>query len=253
MRPLPFLMVLPVLLPVHAGAAAAQAPGEASANERPRVLVLTPTSTQVEPPVLDSIASLIAVELQKQSSAEVLSASDVKKMAALEAEKSAMGCDDSSCLAELAGALGARYVIFGDAAKLGTLTVLNLNLFDSNQAKSVGRVSVQAASLEELPKQLPRAVNELVGPSLGLKPLPTQAAVVEESGGSMAPVWTVGTISVGALVGLGGLGFDLVSPGGNNQQIDGFDFVGPSMMVAGVGIAVVGLVFNPFSGGGDDA
>jgi hypothetical protein len=125
--------------------------------------------------------------------------------------------------------------------------VLNLNLFDSNKAQSIGRVSVQAAGLEELPQKLPRAVNELVGPAPGIAPLPPDAS--EPKGSAMAPVWTFGMIGAGALLGAGGVAFDLFSPGGNNQRIDGFDFVGPGIVTVGIGVAVVGLVVNPFEGG----
>src|SRR3712207_6923041 len=40
----------------------------------------------------------------------------------LEAAKQSVGCaDDSSCLADVAGAMGAELVVFGAAGKLGTL------------------------------------------------------------------------------------------------------------------------------------
>lgn len=51
-----------------------------------------------------------------------------------------MGCGDSSCLAEIAGAMGAEFVVFGDVGKLGETFVINLNLFDNNAVRpSVGR------------------------------------------------------------------------------------------------------------------
>src|SRR5688572_14276841 len=109
--------------------------GPARADEPARVLVLEPTGDEVEASVRAAVASLVSIELAKNQGLEVVASTDVKKMAALEAEKQTLGCDDAgSCLAELAGAMGARYVVFGDAAKLGSLTVINLSLFDSTAA-----------------------------------------------------------------------------------------------------------------------
>ena len=60
------------------------------------------------------------------------------------------GCDEgsTSCLAELAGAMGARLVLFGDLGKLGDTTVVSLNLFLSDQAQSAGRETVRVKSLD---------------------------------------------------------------------------------------------------------
>ena len=49
---------------------------------------------------------------------------------------------------------------------------------------------------------------------------------------------------------LGG-GFDVFSPTSDDAKLDGLDRIGPGVMVAGIGAAVVGAVLL-LSGGGDD-
>lgn len=62
-------------------------------------------------------------------------------------------------------------------------------------------------------------------------------------------------IAGGALVALSGAVFDLASPTSLNGAIDPFDAIGPSLVVAGAVIAVVGvatgLLFEPFGGTAD--
>jgi hypothetical protein len=87
------------------------------AGRKVRVLVLQPEAKSKESkPVSDAVAGLIPVELAPVTSFDVLSTADVQQMVELEAEKAAMGCADNSCLAELAGALGADLVVYGDVS-----------------------------------------------------------------------------------------------------------------------------------------
>ena len=215
-------------------------------GEKLKVLVLDPTSSTVETAVLQTVGSLLSVELAKTRELDVITSTDVKKIAALEAEKQTMGCDEASCLAELAGALGARLVVFGDANKLGTLTVLNLNLFDSTKAQSVGRVSVQVSTLEELPGKLSPAVRELMRDALK----DAQIATAPEAS-PMEGIWRWGLLGGGAVVGLGGIAYDAMAPSSGDDVLDGFDAIGPGLMGAGVAVIVLGLVVNPFAGDPD--
>ena len=73
-------------------------------------------------------------------------------MVELEAEKQSIGCnDDSNCLAELAGALGADLVVYGELGKLGNQYMLQQSLFDTKAGKAITRISVQSESIEAIP------------------------------------------------------------------------------------------------------
>ena len=111
--------------------------GQAMAKEKPRVLFLDLTAALVKPEEAKILTDMVSAELGQYDEYEAITSTDLRQMAALEAEKQSVGCSDSSCLAELAGAMGARYVIFGSVGKLGEKFILTLNLFDSVEAKAV--------------------------------------------------------------------------------------------------------------------
>ena len=223
------------------------------ATEKPRVLVLEPSSEVVDKQTLTTIASLMLVELSKSRSLDVISAGDVRRLAELEGEKQSMGCADSSCLAELAGAMGARYVVFGDVGQLGTLLVLNLNLFDSAKATAVNRVTVKASGVEDLAGKLDQGVRELVVPlfpaptattatpvaTTADAPATTETATVEEP---YSPFLTWGLIGAGVLVLGGASAFDLLSPTSDDDRVDGFDAIGAGGILVGVAMAGTGAV-----------
>lgn len=162
-----------ILLPFMLMAGASQSPAlepasettaqvRVAENDKYRLLVLEPTADAEQKRTAQTIGSLIAVELSNYPYFDVVTSADVKQMMELEADRSAVGCTDSSCLAEIAGAMGANLVVFGDVGKLGSLLILNLNLFDSDKARAIGRVSIQTRSVEELPGKLSPALKKLV-------------------------------------------------------------------------------------------
>ena len=69
-------------------------------------------------------------------------------------------------MAEIAGALGASLVVFGDVGQLGELLVVNLNLFNVDLAQSQGRVTIEAPSLESFPGQMKPKVWDLLTPKM---------------------------------------------------------------------------------------
>ncbi len=97
---------------------------------------------------------------------EVIAQSEIKTLATVEAQKAEIGCDSSSCLAELAGAMGAGYVLFGSVSKLGSTTTVALSLYDNTSA-AVTRDSVAVEDLGTLPRLLPPRVRALVHKAAG--------------------------------------------------------------------------------------
>jgi hypothetical protein len=232
--------------------APAWAAGPPSAPARTRVLVLEPTSTNVDKATLETATSLMSVALAKLDRLDVISSAEVKKMAELEAGKQQVGCDSTGCLAELAGAMGARLVVFGDAGRLGSLTILNLSLFDAEKATSVNRVSIKAAALEELPEKIEVAARELVSPVLAEPSAQVTAAAVRDAtppqtsaGGGGSALWTVGV--AGGVVLVAGVLFDVFSPTSTDDELSGFDFVGPGLVAVGLGVGAAALLFDPFA------
>lgn len=116
----------------------------------------------VAPGLLSTTGSIVSAELASYPDLDVIANADVRRMIELEGARQLSGCDDTSCLAELAGALGARLVVFGSVGVLGTSTVVNLNLFDSSTAQSAGREFVELKDPAELTRVLPGRVRSLL-------------------------------------------------------------------------------------------
>jgi TolB-like protein len=152
-------LITSVAVPAWAQDAAGDAPAPKS------LLQMNLTANNVDPQTVNTIESFITVELDKHQSLKVLAGDDVKRMLDLESQKQAAGCDDdSSCLAEIAGALGADYVVTGQLGKLEKRLILTLNLFDAQKKEAVNRVTVKADTLDGMPEQVESAVSRLVDP-----------------------------------------------------------------------------------------
>lgn len=128
------------------------------------VVGLSLPAAAIEKAEVDLLTSIITATLAKQERLEVLSSSDVKRIVQLEGERQALGCSESSCLAEIAGAMGAQLVVYGDIGKLGSQTVLTLNLFDGAAATAPGREVIVAASIDELTGKVQATTTSLVSP-----------------------------------------------------------------------------------------
>lgn len=208
----PSLLALALCLVLLGRSAPARAADDASelAAERPRLLVLDLISNGVEPDVVKTVSGLLAVELSRYDALDVLTSADIRRTLELETERQMAGCDEASCLSEIAGALGADLVIYGDAGRLGSLLVVNLNLFDTRAVRSIGRVSVRADTLERLPELVRPKLADLLAPWYASRGLPMERPPAAASGG-VPPVvpWTVAgaggaLVVVGAV--LGGVG-----------------------------------------------
>jgi len=170
---------------------------------RARVLVMDLKASEVPPTTVETVTNIIVSGLSTYETLDVISGEDVKKLVELEATRTTMGCnEDASCLAEIAGALGAQLVVFGAVGKLGDATVITLNLFDSQKAQALGRVSTQSKHIDRLPKRVAAKLHELVAPyhesnNLVMPPPPPP----EETGPGALPWITAGA---GAIVAAGG-------------------------------------------------
>lgn len=194
-----------------ASEAAAAAPERRAPAERLSVIVLDLTATTSTPEVARLVTDLVAVSLQRTARLEVLTSEDVRSVMTLEAEKEAIGCEDASCLAELAGALGAALVVHGSVGQLGELFVVNLNLFDSRVARSAGRESAQVRDRADLPGAIDTLVRALVGGIVELSPAssaaePAPGPVASSDPAAFSP-WLsplfLGGATVGVLAGIG--------------------------------------------------
>jgi len=182
------------------------------ADARTPLLVL---ELQAEPGIEASVArtvtALVSSELSRYRDLNVIADADVKRMLELEGQRQQVGCGDASCLAELAGALGARLVVFGSIGRLGEKTIVTLNLFDSLRNESVGRQFVEVANVGAVSSQVPGrtrallerfyAENGLTLPAEEPTAAPPPGAAPSTPSPSMVPIVAAGAGGVGVAVG----------------------------------------------------
>jgi TolB-like protein len=164
-----------------APAAEAQAPNPEEAAdpkkaEKPKILLMDLRPVEVSPDTVKLIDGILATQVSKIAVFDAVSSDDVRQMAKLEADKASAGCnDDESCLAEIAGALGARYVLYGQVGALGETMIVNLNLKDTRKTGGVVRETIQAGKIDEIPGKLKPVLDKMVD-AIGVEWTPSESS-----------------------------------------------------------------------------
>lgn len=201
--------------------------------ENGRVLVMDIEGVGVEAADADAATRVVAAAAAEVEGVSVMSAADIRRLAALEADRLNAGCEeDTSCLAEIAGAMGAEQVLFGSLSRLGSTTTVVLSLYDARTTR-VSRRSFDVTDAGALPPLLRTATAGLLGDP--------GAVVAPAVGGPSAGVITLGT-GLGLLV-VGGATAGIAEvmvqdPGGDGAAKGTWQTVG----LGALGGAVVGLL-----------
>ena len=198
-----FVLLLSALL---AWSASAQPVGASSAPVRRRIQVIDFSSSD-EPSLAQTVTKLLTVELSHRNY-DVLSSRDLAAAANVEADRQAAGCDTTSCLMEIAEAMGADLLAYGDVVRLNKTLLVTLNVFDAKAGKAVGRDQLKVADLDALPDAVAASLNRLLGETA---PPPVAAP---SAGPSLGPVVTI----AGASVGVVGLVSAVLAYGANGDK-----------------------------------
>ncbi len=129
------------------------------------VLELT-VSGDLEPAVAKGLTEAVTSELDARGYFDALSSVELATMLGVERQRELLGCSDQSCITELAGAMGAPYVMSGSITRLGEVYQLSLQVLDTAKAHPVGRSTKVAKDLEALRAMIPWAVAEACGTPL---------------------------------------------------------------------------------------
>lgn len=169
--------------------------------EKPRlaVLDLEPGAgvTQAEAAAL---TEALVAQVSAQGFFSVISSADIRALLGQERQKQLIGCSDesTSCAAELAGALGAPFMLRGTVARLGDSYQLTLQTLDAAKAQPVSRSVRLAKDLGELRNTLPWSSAEATATPVPPPPSRALPVTLLVSGGV-------------ALLGAGVLGLDGLS------------------------------------------
>ena len=138
----------------------------APTESKPKLLVLELTApAALDPTIAKTLSEAVTAEVSRRGYFEVLSTGDIQTILGVERQRQLLGCSEgsSSCIAELAGAMGAQLTLSGSIGTLGDTFQLTLQTLDSIKGQTVGRSMRVTHSAETLRALLPSAVAEATG------------------------------------------------------------------------------------------
>ncbi|MCK5691067.1 hypothetical protein KAI87_17420, partial [Myxococcota bacterium] len=181
------------------------------------------TEQGVEKGTTNLLSEIVLTEFQNLHP-KVIGGSDLTSMLDVEATKGQMGCNDTSCLAEVGAALGARYIADATLGLIGTRFVFAIKIIDTKNVQVLKRISKTGKMDDEvLIETVVQAVRELMGSEKTAKSAETKPAlsVVAEtkpvkSGSSlMVPAFSVAGVALA-----GGLVMGLMASGADGDLAD---------------------------------
>jgi hypothetical protein len=141
-------------------------------------------------PQLEALLSEVALtEAASFRGLDTIGRSDITSLLGFERERQLLGCSqDTSCLAELGGALGVDYLLTGTVGRVGALLRLDVKLVEGRRARVLGRsgVSLEARS-ELLVGATQNAVRSLLSQLTGEQPALARPGA--PAGPSRWPAW----------------------------------------------------------------
>jgi hypothetical protein len=151
----------------------------AAAAELPRLVVMDLETPGLEADLTAPLAEYLLTEFQDTQAFQVTGGSDIKAMLEAEIKKQLVGCDDSDCLAQIAGALNAELLASSSVGKLPDGYLFNVKIIRVRDSSVLARASIKSNGEQE---QLMKAMHTGVGIVSGtgavwdrwprLKPLP---------------------------------------------------------------------------------
>lgn len=121
----------------------------------------------VDPVAAGALTTEVTNTLSQLGVFSVISGEDIKRLLTLEATRQACTGDaDAACLAEIGGALGVDYLVYGEVAKLGDTFSISLSLLDTARASAMGRANAKVERANALLTETERLAKVLVRPLL---------------------------------------------------------------------------------------
>ena len=114
---------------------------------------LRSSSDKVDAKLVSVLSELVLAQISEDGRfTRSISGSDLAELINLEQQKQALGCEESSCMTELAKALEVPYLLVGEIGLIGQQTVFNLKILDVKNAKVVAREGGVAETTDQAPQ-----------------------------------------------------------------------------------------------------
>jgi len=216
-------------------------PAMAQNDKIPVVIMDFASKGGVSQDQMDALGDLLSTQISSMGPFKVISKNDIKAALQLENQRALLGCDDVSCVAELGGALGARWVVVGNASRFGQSYLMNLKILDAEQIKVTAAVARKVkGDQSDLIDILGEAVHDLftkAAPATGHKPAEWKSRPMHPYAlWGHVTLWT----GVGCLA-IGGIGAGLSVKYGQDYEGGDLDAESKSKTMAGVMWAGFGL------------
>ncbi len=130
-----------------------------------RIAVLpVPAGEGVPAGTAAAIAEAVAGEIRRNAGFEVITHREISAILTLERQQEMLGCQTSTCMAELGGALGCDRLVVGDLARLGESWLFSLRLVEVGKARVAARADrrLRGGTIDDVLDQLPAMVSELL-------------------------------------------------------------------------------------------
>ena len=113
---------------------------EKSKESVPTLIVFEMTPEKgIEKGVTNLLVELIMSEVGKTGRFEVIGQKDIDKMLFWETNKQIKNCNESSCMMQIAGAMGAEYYVESSIGVVGNKYLISMKLIETMQVKIKGR------------------------------------------------------------------------------------------------------------------
>ena len=160
--------------------------GAPKAFERPTVAVLPFETQEADADKGSGLVSILASRLSQSGRAKVLTQADFLAILGAERQRQMLqtgncGEADGQCMAELSGAVGARYLVSGRLDRFGSKWVVTATLYDSQRSEMAAKPSVEVDREEAIPSAARQVADELVA-ALPPEPPPPEAATESKWG-----------------------------------------------------------------------
>jgi hypothetical protein len=133
------------------------------------LLPLVAAAAPIDAQATSILTSIIAEQIENEPTFDVITTGDVRRMVELEAQKQSIGCSADSCLAEVAGAMGARFVVYGDVGRLGNSLNLTVGVFDAQLGRMARRMTFRGNDADALRTDLEKRATQLVAAAVSAR------------------------------------------------------------------------------------
>jgi len=117
--------------------------------------------------VADTVTSATTAAIRTRATEyTVIGLDEIRSLLALEKQKQQVGCQDTGCLAELGGDLGAREIVTGTLGRLGETYLLTLRRVDVRHAQVLREATARITT--DKPEALLAAVDQLTSRLFGI-------------------------------------------------------------------------------------